>query len=166
MKKSFNKAPIILLKKDTNFSLKMRKKNKIQVILPLLGMCLYLNSKFQVSSIILVSFRQGVGLRYDYVIHYVMKFWHANVTYTTYWYCNRGSIYLFKVKNESTRTISKIHSKITIKTSERRHWRILNLKQILYIFLAFPFLSLNKKMLVGNAVHDMSYTIFWCFQRV
>ena len=141
----------------------MRKKNKIQVILPLLGMCLYLNYKFQVSSIILVSFRQGVGLRYDYVIHYVMKFWHADITYTTYWYCNTGSIYLFKVKNESTRTISKIHSKITTKTSERRHWRssgvfIVNLKQILYIILAFPFLNLNKKMLVGNAVHDV---LFW-----
>ena len=35
-----------------------------------------------------------------------------------------ADIYLFKVKNGNVRTIYEIHSKLTIKTPTRSHWRI------------------------------------------
>ena len=62
---------------------------------------------------------------------------------------NPAGIYFFKVDNGNTRTMCEIRSKLTIKTSERRHWRrygifIVNFEQVSHIALVFPLLSLNK----------------------
>ena len=38
-------------------------------------------------------------------------------------FCNPVGIYLLKVNTRNTRTRREICSKLTIKTSERRHWR-------------------------------------------
>ena len=68
-------------------------------------------------------------------------------------YCvNDDGHYLFKVNNGNTnRTICKTHSKLTIKTPERGHWR-LNIEQISHIVLVSP-LSLNKWQV--NASRDL-----------
>ena len=60
-----------------------------------------------------------------------------------------ANIYLFKVKNRNTRRRSGICSKLTIKSSERYHWRrfgvfIINFEHISHLFLMFLFLSINK----------------------
>ena len=60
-----------------------------------------------------------------------------------------ADIYLFKVNNRNTRTSCEICSKLTIKTSERRHWRrsgvfIVNFEHISYLLLVFLLLTLNK----------------------
>ena len=54
------------------------------------------------------------------------------------------NIYLFKVNNKNTREMCEIRSKLTIKTSERLHWRrsgvfIVNFEHILDLFLVFLF---------------------------
>ena len=58
-------------------------------------------------------------------------------------------IYLLKVDKESTKTICEICLILTIKTPERRHWRlsgvfIIRFEQISHIVLMFPLLTLNK----------------------
>ena len=62
-----------------------------------------------------------------------------------------ASIYLLKVGNRNTRTRCKICSKLTIKTSERRHWccgvLILNVDQISHLDLMFLLLTLDILML-------------------
>ena len=57
--------------------------------------------------------------------------------------------YMFKVNNENTRTRREICSKLTIKTLERRHWRlsgvsIVNFEHIPYLFLVFLLLTLSR----------------------
>ena len=56
--------------------------------------------------------------------------------------------YMFKVNNRNTRTWCEICSKLTIKTTERRHWRpsgvfIVNFKHTLQLILVFLLLTLN-----------------------
>ena len=53
-------------------------------------------------------------------------------------------IYLLKVNNRNTRTRFEICSKLTIKTPERRQWRIVNLEHISHLVLMFLLLTLNK----------------------
>ena len=57
-------------------------------------------------------------------------------------------IYLFKANNRSIRRIHEIWSKLTIKTTEQRHWRrpvvFVNFEQISHIVLVFALLNLNK----------------------
>ena len=58
-------------------------------------------------------------------------------------------IYLLKVNNRNTRTISEICSKLTIKTPEQySHWRrsglfFVNIEHILHLVLVFLMLTLN-----------------------
>ena len=64
-------------------------------------------------------------------------------------YENPAGTYLFKVNYVNFGTMSKISSKWTIKTSERRYWRrsggfIVNFEQISYTNLVLPLLTLNK----------------------
>ena len=59
-----------------------------------------------------------------------------------------AGIYLFKVNNRNTRTRCGMCSKLTIKTSERRHWRrsgvfIVNFEHISHLVLVFLLLILN-----------------------
>ena len=66
-----------------------------------------------------------------------------------------AGIFLFKVNNANIRTICEVCSQLTIKTSERRHWRlsgvyIFNFEQISHISLVFSLLTLNKQMLAGK----------------
>ena len=63
-----------------------------------------------------------------------------------FWAHHLAGIYLLKFNNETTRTVSEIYSKLTIKTSERRQWHlsgvfIVNFEQIVLVFL---YLTLNK----------------------
>ena len=63
-----------------------------------------------------------------------------------YQYYTKATIYLFQV---NTRKRCKICSKLSIKTSERRHYRrsgvfIINFEHISYLFLVFLLLTLNK----------------------
>ena len=58
------------------------------------------------------------------------------------------SIYLLKVNNRTTRTRYEICSKLTVKTLERRQWRlsgvfIVKFKHVLRLFLVFLLLTLN-----------------------
>ena len=60
-----------------------------------------------------------------------------------------ASIYLLKVSNGNTRTMSEFCSKISIKTPERHHRDrsdifIVKIEQISYIALVFPLLTLNE----------------------
>ena len=57
----------------------------------------------------------------------------------------------FKVSNRNTRARCEVCSKLTVKTSERLHWRrssvfIVSLE---YIYHVFQFLSLNREMPAG-----------------
>ena len=57
--------------------------------------------------------------------------------------------YMFKVNNRNTRTRCEICSKLTIKTSERRHWRrsgvfIVNFEHISHLVLKFLLLTLSR----------------------
>ena len=59
--------------------------------------------------------------------------------------------HMFKVNDKSTRTRCEICSKLTIKTTERRHWRhsgvfIVNFEHISHLVLVFLFLTLSKQM--------------------
>ena len=59
------------------------------------------------------------------------------------------NIYLFNVNNRNTTKRFKICSKLTIKTLERRQWRlcgvfIVNFKHISHLFLVFLMLTLSK----------------------
>ena len=58
---------------------------------------------------------------------------------------NSAGIYLLKVNNRNTRTRCGICSKLTIKTPERRHWRIfiVNFEHISHLVLVFLLLTLN-----------------------
>ena len=65
------------------------------------------------------------------------------------------NIYLFKVNNRSTRKRCEICSKLTIKTTERRHWLssgvfIANFERISDLFMEFLWFTLNKLMLAGS----------------
>ena len=65
--------------------------------------------------------------------------------YNFYFIC----VCLFIAMNRNTRTLCKICSKLTIKTSERRQWHsfhafIINYEQISRNLLVFPLLNLNK----------------------
>ena len=76
-----------------------------------------------------------------------------------------ASIYLFQVKNESTRTRCQISSKLTIKTSERREWRcsavfITNTEYIPQLVLTCLLLSLNRQMFAGY-LNDPTYNSNW-----
>ena len=66
-----------------------------------------------------------------------------------------ANVYLFKVNNRNTRKRCEICSKLTIKTTERSHWRrsgvfIVNFEHIAHFFLMFLLLNLSKQMLAGH----------------
>ena len=57
--------------------------------------------------------------------------------------------YMFKTNYRSTGTRYEICSKLTIKTSERRHWRcagvfIVNFERISHLVLVFSLLTLSR----------------------
>ena len=59
--------------------------------------------------------------------------------------------YMFKVNNRNTRTKCEICSKLTIKTPERRQWRlycpgvfIVNFEHISHFVIVFLLLNLNR----------------------
>ena len=59
-----------------------------------------------------------------------------------------AGIYLFKVNNRNTRTRCELCSKLTIKISERHHWRrsvvfVVNFEHISHLFLVLQLLTLN-----------------------
>ena len=65
--------------------------------------------------------------------------------YTT----NPAGNYMFKINNRNTRTRCEICSKLTIKTSERRHCRrsgvfIVNFEHIPHLVLVFLLLTLSS----------------------
>ena len=68
-----------------------------------------------------------------------------------------ANIYLFKFNNRNIRKRCKIHSKLTIKTSEQRHWRrsgvfIVNFEHILLLFLSVSiadFEQVNVSLVCG-----------------
>ena len=75
---------------------------------------------------------------------------------------NPFGIYLFKVNNRNTRTRCEICSKLTIKTSERHHWRrsgvfIVNFEHILHLVVVFLLLTLNRQMPTGNLRKYVKY---------
>ena len=58
---------------------------------------------------------------------------------------------MFKVNNRNTRARCEICSKLTIKTSERRHWYrsgvfVVNFEHISHLVLVILLLSLNRQM--------------------
>ena len=58
-------------------------------------------------------------------------------------------IYLFKVKNGNTRTMSDICSKLTIKTPKQRYWRrssvfIVNFEHTSHLVLVILLLTLSR----------------------
>ena len=60
-----------------------------------------------------------------------------------------ANIYLFKDNNGNTGKMCEIYSKLSIKTLERRHWRlsgvfIVDFEHISHIFSVFLSLTLNK----------------------
>ena len=62
---------------------------------------------------------------------------------------HRVGIYLLKVNNRNTSTRCEICSKLTIKTTERRHWRrsgvfIVNSEHIPHHVLVFLLLTLSR----------------------
>ena len=64
---------------------------------------------------------------------------------------NTSGNYKFKVNNRNFRTSCEIWSKLTIKTSEWRHWRrsgvfIVNFEHISHLVLVFPLLTLSRQM--------------------
>ena len=80
---------------------------------------------------------------------YVFLFMHFRVYYKN---LISGAIpvglYLLKVNNRNTRTWCEICSKLTIKTTERRHWRrsgvfIVNFEYVSHLVLLFLLLTLN-----------------------
>ena len=52
--------------------------------------------------------------------------------------------YMPKVKNRDTRKKFEICSKLTIKIAVRRYWHLSNFENILYLFLVFLLLTLNR----------------------
>ena len=57
--------------------------------------------------------------------------------------------YMFKVNKRNTRTRCEICSKLTIKTTERRHWRrpgvfVVNFEHISHLVLVFLYLTLSR----------------------
>ena len=104
-----------------------------------------------------------------------------------------ASNFMFKVNSRSTRTRCEMSSKLTIKTSEVRHWRrfgafIVNLEHISHLALVLLLLTLNSYMPAGlslklfklllkvyltNFMPLLAFYIpwkhqlcFWCFHRV
>ena len=62
---------------------------------------------------------------------------------------NSAGNYMFKVNSRNTRTRCEICSKLTIKTPERRHWRlsgvfIVNFEHISLFVPVFLLLTLNR----------------------
>ena len=55
-----------------------------------------------------------------------------------------------KVNNWNTKARCEICSKLTIKTLERRQWRILHSEHILHLVLVFPLLTLSRYMPAEN----------------
>ena len=77
------------------------------------------------------------------------------------------NIYLYKNKN--TRKRSKISSKLTINTAERRNWRrsgvfIVNFEYISHLFLVFLLLTLNKQLLLGYVIQNTIRNHFLIFR--
>ena len=78
----------------------------------------------------------------------ISKLWEKKTAFSSY----QAGIYLLKVNNEITVIISKICSKLTIKTPERYHWCragvfnviTVNFEQISHIVLVFTLLNLKK----------------------
>ena len=63
---------------------------------------------------------------------------------------NPANIYLFKFDNRNIRKMCEICSKLTIKTPGRSDVFIINFEHISHLFLAFPYLILHKKFLLGS----------------
>ena len=79
------------------------------------------------------------------LIHFI--YWSLYIPSIPFFCVFPGNIYLFKVNNRNARC--KICLKLTIKTPERRHWRIsgvfiVNFEHISHLFLLLLLLNLNK----------------------
>ena len=64
---------------------------------------------------------------------------------------------MFKVNNRSTRAKCEVCSELTIKTSERRHWRrsgvfIVNFEDISHLVLVLKLLTLTIQLPTGRIV--------------
>ena len=62
---------------------------------------------------------------------------------------NPAGKYMFKLNNRNTRTRCEIFSKLTINTSERRHWRrfgslIVNFEHISHLVLVFSIVNFEQ----------------------
>ena len=92
-----------------------------------------------------LSFWSGCQTFWSFLIS---KLWEKKTAFSSY----SAGICLLKVNNEITVTISKICSKLTIKTPERYHWCragvfhviTANFEQISHIVLVFTLLNLKK----------------------
>ena len=77
-----------------------------------------------------------------------------------------ANTHLFKVNNRNNRKRCEIDSKLTVKTSERRHLHhsgvfLVNLEHMSHLFLVFLLLTLHKKMLPGmvyKSVLEINYS--------
>ena len=101
----------------------------------------------------------------------------------------QAGIYLLKVDNRNTRTRCKVCSKLTIKTSERRHWLrsgffIVNFEYISHLVVAFllpvglreffinVYIQTRQKILVKPSIQNFirtwgiwgSYLVTFCFE--
>ena len=99
--------------------------------------CLYVN--LQLLQITQISFTAK---------HAMKPFWRDWIIFTLLLKNYPAGIHLLKVNNRNTRTSCEICSKLTIETTERRHWRVffVNFEYISHVFLVFLLLTLSRSM--------------------
>ena len=71
---------------------------------------------------------------------------------------------MFKVNDRNTRTSCEIFSKLTIKTSQRRHWRrsgvfIVNFENIPHLVLVFLLFILNMQFPAGHILQSNKHAL-------
>ena len=97
-----------------------------------------------------------------------------NARHTSKIFVFPAGIYLLKVNEGHSKTMSKTYLKLTIKTEERHYLGhsaifIVKFERILHIALVYPFLTLNKEMstskLVGFIHFYSSFTFLCAFEK-